>query len=158
MILNINFLHKFLLIGLILTVSYVAYTLTLPGDYSPTLTASQAAGRPVNMNKTDIKTTKDYGSFINDIQTREVFAAGFQEQTAVQTKEADKTLSSLKRNLKLVGVIKDTPKTAVIEHTGLQRSFYLKQGQSFLEGIVVEKIAEDFVVLKFQGEHIEFYL
>ncbi len=158
MILKISFLRNFLFLVLLVSGFYVAYTLSLQQTYPSAFHSDQISDMPSDVRSREVKSSKDYESFLSQIQRRELFAPVYEEQAGAGSEAANKILSDLKRNLKLVGVIKNTPKKAVIEHIDLHQSFYLSEGESFLEGVVVEEIKDDSVRLRFNGEHIEFYL
>ena len=103
------------------------------------------------------KQQKDYQEFLNKHKAKDIFVAGFKEEAKTSDADRNKILKAIE-GLRLVGVIAGEPTRVMIEDTKLQRTFYLKQGESFLENITVEKIGKSSVILNSYGEKFELYL
>ncbi|MBN3039954.1 MAG: hypothetical protein JW867_02380 [Candidatus Omnitrophica bacterium] len=102
-----------------------------------------------------------YQQFLRKIEQRDIFAPAYKEEIeqAVKDPGPDKEkISKIIAGLRLVGIIAGEPLKVMIENTKDQQTFYLKKGENFLEGITIESIQDNSVILKANGESFELYL
>ena len=101
---------------------------------------------------------KDYSLFLQQIKNRNIFASP-QRRSSAPAAGIDRTkINKIIENLQLVGVIAGEEPKVVIEDKKAQKSFYLKEGESFSENIIVEKIEKNSVLINCYGETFELYL
>ncbi|PIQ89414.1 MAG: hypothetical protein COV72_03140 [Candidatus Omnitrophica bacterium CG11_big_fil_rev_8_21_14_0_20_42_13] len=101
---------------------------------------------------------KDYGAFLQTIQTKPIFAPLYVEEKQVLATKSREELSNTINSLRLVGIISKEPRRAIIEDKNSGRSFHVKEGESFLDGITAVEISQSSVVLTYGGEQFELYL
>lgn len=101
---------------------------------------------------------KDYTGFLKEIEKRKIFFTSHIQKFPVSSKKAKVNLEKVMEGLRLVGVILEDNKKVIIEDKKKRKTFYLKQGETFLSNIRVEKIGSDSVVLSCEGEEFELYL
>lgn len=104
------------------------------------------------------KEQPDYASFLKEIENKEVFVTTSSKDSSITSKIDREKLSKIIERLRLVGILSGEPRKAVIEDKKMDRTFYLRKGESFLEGIKVENITKNSVILNFYGEKFELYL
>lgn len=66
--------------------------------------------------------------------------------------------NALAARLTLIGIVAGEPAQAIIEDAQSHKTFFVSVGQSLIEGLVVEEIRENRVVLDLRGETIELSL
>jgi len=64
----------------------------------------------------------------------------------------------LAARLTLVGIMAGDPAQAIIEDPQTQKAHFVTVGQHLIEGLIVEEIREDRVLLDLNGEKIELSL
>lgn len=64
----------------------------------------------------------------------------------------------LSARLTLLGIIAGTPPQAIIEDSGTKKSYFVAQGQSIVEGAVLDAVFDTYVVLDLSGEKFELRL
>lgn len=101
---------------------------------------------------------KDYRQFLNEVERRDLFASPYIEEETVAPKADRKDLNKIVENLRLVGIRSGAPLKAIIEDKQMSKTFYLGEGDSFLDNVRVEKIGKDSVILNCYGESFEIYL
>lgn len=101
---------------------------------------------------------KDYSLFLQEIKNKSIFTSPYLEERSTSSEVDLKKVKEIIENLKLRGIIYKAPKRAIIEDKMTGRSFYLKEGEVFLENIQIEKIENDSVILNAYGEKFELYL
>ncbi|MBU1122208.1 MAG: hypothetical protein ABIH71_05190 [Candidatus Omnitrophota bacterium] len=101
---------------------------------------------------------QDYSQFLRQIQSRDIFTAVVVEKgVSASGAQLDK-IKKIIEGLRLVGIKSGAVSKVIIEDTGAGKTSYLKEGDSFSEGIVVEAIGKDSVILNGGGESFELYL
>ncbi|MFH1771794.1 MAG: hypothetical protein ABH872_03165 [Candidatus Omnitrophota bacterium] len=101
---------------------------------------------------------KDYSAFINEVQSRNIFTPAFAEASISETDVEYEQLLKTIEGLRLVGVVSDDTRKAIIEDTQAKKTYYLKESETFLEHISVEKISDGSVILNFYENSFELYL
>lgn len=66
--------------------------------------------------------------------------------------------NALAARLTLIGIVAGEPAQAIIEDSQTHKTFFVSVGQSLIEGLVVEEVRENRVVLDLRGEKIELSL
>ncbi|UCC95459.1 MAG: hypothetical protein JSW40_01590 [Candidatus Omnitrophota bacterium] len=156
---TLNLLRKIFFIAIILSLAYVSIPIFLKKNYSFEDDLSKPPSSSKEPQKYSPESKRDYQRFLREIATRAIFALSAPEKKPPRTTgiEEDK-ISKIIESLKLVGIISTDTKRAMIEDTKTQKSFYLKEGESFLENIIVEEIKKDSVILNCYGREFELYL
>ncbi|MCK5393125.1 MAG: hypothetical protein KAI91_02215, partial [Candidatus Omnitrophica bacterium] len=99
-----------------------------------------------------------YSSFLKEIKNKEVFVLPKIDnkfKTPIVNKDE---LNKIKDNLRLVGIISEGTYKVIIEDIRMKKTFYIKEGEVFLEKIKVIKIGNNSVILNCFGEEFELYL
>ena len=93
------------------------------------------------------------------LTSRPLFAAGEAQQTTPQeTALPSGQVNALAARLSLVGVVAGASPQAIIEDSQTHKSYFVTKGQPVVEGVVVQDIQDNHVVLKYQSETIELNL
>lgn len=100
---------------------------------------------------------KDYSSFLGLISKRDIFALSRRDSPSEPKVDRQK-INKVIENLRLVGIKSGDSNRVIIEDKQNRKTFYLKQGDVFLDNIKVDKIGKDSVILNFYGEDFELYL
>ena len=154
---NIHVIVKTLLILIIISSMYVTSSFFLRTDLPykeklPPLPATlKIVKKPIKGER------KDYATFLRNIEGKALFASYVQDTSPLPDVNR-KELSKKIEQLKLVGIMPKDPPLAMIEHTAMGKTFHLKEGETFLEDIKVEKIEPNSVILNYHGEEVELYL
>lgn len=83
------------------------------------------------------------------------------DATGVTSKMAAPTTSSEARvlaSLNLIGIVSGEPAQAIVEDTQTKKTYFVKVGQHVVEGLIVQDIREDRIILDLHGEYIELSL
>jgi len=146
---------KWVFLGaIILSAGYVAYSAILKqGGHSDRSLLPQGA---FERQGEGLKPARvDYKQFITRISSKDVFADCGPRQSAVQPELQGKKLEEIKGSLRLSGIIAGDPMKVMIEDKNKGESFYLKEGEVFLEDISVERIDKDSVILRYYDEEFK---
>lgn len=153
---TISFLIKILLVGIVVSCGYAAYSIFYAeGYYFESKDLTPPAGDSLYPS-IEIE-QKDYPAFFQQLAGREIFAFPRQQEAAAPEADKDKA-RRLIDNLKLVGIKFGEAPRAIIESRQQGKTFYLKAGDTFLEDIKIEAIGKDLVILNCYGESFELYL
>lgn len=154
---TLNTLIGVLFIALIFSCGWAVYAVFFVGEYLyegkilEPLEESKAGLRPGAKQK-------DYPRFLSEIARKNIFvlpyAKGFEPERNINREKIDKIIE----NLRLAGIKSGGSMKVIIENKRIGKTFYLKEGDSFSEDILVEKINKDSVVLNCHGESYEIYL
>jgi hypothetical protein len=101
--------------------------------------------------------TKGYSYYSNRMSGRNIFSGGSYIQTESQAAGMDPSAELSGGNLGLVGIIPGANPQAIVEDKKNQKTYYLLKGQS-INGITVEDINEDKVVLEYRGKKMTLFL
>jgi hypothetical protein len=99
--------------------------------------------------------TKSYSYYSNRISARNIFGPGSNIESQGSGMESSAELSG--GDLGLVGIVPGNDPQAIIEEKKNQKTYYLLKGQS-INGITVENINEDKVVLEYRGKKMTLFL
>ena len=66
--------------------------------------------------------------------------------------------STLVQRLSLIGIVSGEPPQAIIEDAETQKTYFVTAGQGFLEGMIVEEIHDNRVVLRLGDERVDLSL
>ncbi len=100
---------------------------------------------------------KDAGSYLQRVNARDIFRGAEQFDRKVEKRtsaSAPKKESPLK-NLTLVGISWSANPDVIIEDKKRKKTFFLRRGQEFADGIKVKEVFKDKVVLSYEGEEID---
>lgn len=104
-----------------------------------------------------LSTRKQNTQILQQIDEKHIFTAPFEETANPSGDERLKLQETLAR-LRLVGIVANTPPRVMIEYSDGNQTFYLSEGETFLNGIRVDKIERGFVLLDIGGQTFELYL
>ena len=94
----------------------------------------------------------DYAVYLKDIGSKQLFETNFAEGELQAESEIN-----LSDKFSLVGIISSDNPQAVIEDKQAQKTYYLREGESF-SGIKVEQINEGKVRINYHGRQAELFL
>lgn len=108
---------------------------------------------------------KDLSYFADTINKKRLFKVKKKKKKPVPVKhqaykkpvQPEITLSDLVRNLTLVGILEAGEPQAIIEDRSKSKTYYLKVGDS-INGILVDKVLENKVILIYKDETTELFL
>jgi hypothetical protein len=101
--------------------------------------------------------TKSYSYYSNRMSGRSIFSSGPYIQTDLQGSGMEPSAELSGGNLGLVGIVPGASPQAIVEDKKNQKTYYLVKGQS-INGISVEEINEDKVVLEYKGKSMTLFL
>lgn len=101
--------------------------------------------------------TKSYSYYSNKVSGKSIFGAGSSIQMESQGGEVDSSSELSGGNIGLVGIIPGDPPQAIVEDKKSQKTYYLAKGQS-INGITVEDISENKVVLEYRDKKMTLFL
>lgn len=154
---DLTLLKKILALACVVSFAYAAYPFFNPRQYTGSDWVKEPSSKQQVAKKPSIAEKKDYGLFLEKIKNRQIFAIA-DAQEVPSKKAGQEELNQIAENLKLVGVMLKEPRKVIIEDRKTGGSLYLKEGESFLGGVKVEKIETDLVSLSYGGETFELHL
>ncbi|MFH1768780.1 MAG: hypothetical protein ABH858_06445 [Candidatus Omnitrophota bacterium] len=101
---------------------------------------------------------RDYSAFMREIENKKIFAPLYVEKKEAKAEVDRDKLNKIIENFRMVGILPKDPRRVIIEDQRLGKTFYLKEGESFLDNITVKKIEKGSVILNYYGEEFELYL
>ena len=153
----ISLAQKVLPAVFILSLVYAVYSIFLKQNHFSEQEIFQAPLVSETRKRVFQAKKKDYSAFLQTVRREKIFASVYTEKTKQDTGIDRKKISDTIGNLKLVGIVSKEPPKIVIEDKKTNKSFYLREGESFLGGIQVEKIGKNSVVLDYYEEKFELY-
>ena len=131
-----------------------------PSRKAASLIAKTSVSRPLVVvsaqNAMPIE-TKGYSYYSNRVSGRNIFGGSSYIQTESQTSGMEPSAELSEGNLGLVGIVPGDNPQAIIEDKKDQKTYYLVKGQS-INGITVEDINEDKVVLEYRDKKMTLFL
>lgn len=100
---------------------------------------------------------KSAGEYLKRVNARDIFRGAEQFDRKVERKSAPpapKKETPLK-NMVLVGISWSANPDVIIEDKKRKKTFFLRRGQEFADGIRVKEVFKDKVVLSYEGEEID---
>jgi hypothetical protein len=154
--------NKYTVIIAALIAGYLILDIILvsPSRKAASLIAKAAPSGPlavVPAGKTMPVETKGYAYYSNKMSGRNIFAGGSSIQTESQASGTEPSAEMSGGNLGLVGIVPGDNPQAIVEEKKNQKTYYLLKGQS-INGITVEDIKEDKVVLEYGGKRMTLFL
>ena len=131
-----------------------------PSRKAALLIAKASVSRPLVVVPAQMRMpieTKGYSYYSNRMSGRNIFGAGSYIQTESQTSGMEQSAELSGGNLGLVGIVPGDSPQAIVEDKKNQKTYYLVKGQS-INGITVEEIDEDKVVLEYRGKKMTLFL
>jgi len=116
-----------------------------------------AASYDLSLSAIPLAAPEQNAPILRIIEKKHIFTAPAEVPLAPSADESLKLQKELAR-LRLVGVVADSPRQAMIEHRDSHQTFYLSEGETFLGGIRVDKIERGIVLLDIYGQTFELYL
>jgi len=99
---------------------------------------------------------------IASVASRSLFEPAGSRTAPTRADSAPKAPSThakdLAARLSLIGIIAGDPAQAIIEDTQTKKTYFVTAGQPVIEGLVIEEVRGDRVVLALNGEKIELSL
>lgn len=154
--------NKYTVIIAALIAGYLILDIILvsPSRKAAALIAGASASGPlavVPAEKTMPIETKGYSYYSNRMSGRNMFVGGSSIQTESQGSGMEPSAELSGGNLGLVGIIPGGNPQAIVEDKKNQKTYYLVKGQS-INGITLEDINEDKVVLEYRGKKMTLFL
>jgi hypothetical protein len=153
--------NKYAVIIAALIAGYLVLDIILvsPSRKAAALLAKTSVSRPlvVPTDKTMPVETKGYSYYSNRMFGKNIFGGGSYIQTESQAAGTETSAELSGGNLGLVGIIPGASPQAIIEEKKNQKTYYLIKGQS-INGITVEDISEDKVILEYRGKSMTLFL
>lgn len=155
---NFGFLIRLFFILITLSLIYVVSSIFLRKDsfYEQKVLPIPTTSKPIENPM--IEERRDYSFFLEEIEEATIFAAPRILNETSGPKLERQELTKKIEQLRLVGIMPKDPPRAMIEHTGMGKTFYLEEGETFLDNIKVEKIGVNSIILNCYGEEVELYL
>ena len=92
-------------------------------------------------------------------QQRQLFQSSMSSPSAATTSSnAQQEIQTATASLTLMGIVDGAPPQAIIADSKTQRSFFVKEGETFGDGMLVEKIKDGRVTLTYHGAHMDLQL
>ena len=158
---SLKVFNKYLVIIAALIAGYLILDTILvsPSRKAASLIARASVSKPVvpPAEKTMPIETKGYSYYSNRMSGRNIFGGGYYIQTESQTTGAELSAELSGSDLGLVGIVPGDNPQAIVEDKKNQKTYYLAKGQS-INGIIVEDINEDKVVLEYRGKRMTLFL
>ncbi len=85
--------------------------------------------------------------------SRDIFSA--RGAASVSNGPAQPDPNAMMADLSLVGIAWSAKPEVIIENKSKQRTFFLKEGQSLVDGVLVQKVFRDHAVLSYNGQEFE---
>lgn len=109
---------------------------------------------PASFDK--IRPLKEASYYQQKIQSRDIFQEGGRPKKKLDTPapaaQAENTVIS---SLSLVGISWSSNPDVIIEDKSKQRTFFVKRGQMVVDGVKVEAVFKDHVILNYDGQEFE---
>ncbi|MFH1504402.1 MAG: type II secretion system protein N [Candidatus Omnitrophota bacterium] len=158
-IFTVNLLIKLLLGVIIVSLGITAYAFFFEGEGNFEKEISEALDKAQPSSEYVLKASQyDYSKFLSELTNRKVFLSPYFKEPQAVSKVDRQQIGKVIENLRLAGIKSGKDKLAIIEDKRAEKVFYLKENDSFLEGIKIEKIKKDSIILNYQGEKYELYL
>ncbi|MCX5697848.1 MAG: hypothetical protein NTU54_07795 [Candidatus Omnitrophica bacterium] len=149
-------LKKALLLAFVLSAIYLAAVFFFPLFYSDRIDLPQAQpGRNAALQSGETKQNRQpLEHYLNALHGRDIFV----NQLAQTKNGAPGALAAdLIKDMSLVGIISGVDPQVIIEDKKMQKTYYLKKGQSIGE-LQIEDIQEGKIIISHNGEKFELYL
>jgi len=149
--------HKVLKIVLLCLIGYFILTFLFPllwesGLREPEVSDSEIAETLAEDIAVNLPQAENYPVYLKHINSRQLFETDFAKSALQAESEAN-----LSEKFSLVGIISGDIPQAVIEDKQAQKTYYLKEGESF-SGIKVEQVNEGKVSINYHGRQVELFL
>ena len=157
---GIREVNRALVVGAALLFVYVVFdavasarNLQRPPNFAPVKDAKTAA------KEATVAPLEEAFYFLQKVSSRDIFKEGKKEPVApVQTAPTEVNLTESAeavKNLALVGISWSSNPDAIIEDKSKQRTYFVKRGQEVGDGVKVEAIFKDHVVVTFEDREYE---
>jgi hypothetical protein len=100
----------------------------------------------------------DHTAFLAALVSDKMFGAPVREKQSVVPEVSRELAGRVVQRLRLVGILNDVPQRAVIEDTESGKSFYVREGDVFSDGLTLTSIGGGTVQVTVQGEPFELRL
>ena len=100
----------------------------------------------------------DHSAFLAALGRDKVFGAPVREKKPLAPEISREAAGRRVERLRLVGILNDNPQRAVIEDTESSKSFYVREGDVFADGLTMTTIGNGTVEIAVQGEPFELRL
>ncbi|HDN86261.1 MAG: hypothetical protein DRP68_02860 [Candidatus Omnitrophota bacterium] len=143
-----------ILLGFYVVVSNTFSFLSLPQKVERTLQIKPKSFKASSLREPSI--LKEASYYLDKVKKRNIFAMVVEKPKIKETekKELLREVEEKTKNLKLVGIAWSDNPDAMIEDTKVKKTYFVKQGD-IINGVRIERIFRDKVVLTYKGEKIE---
>ena len=140
-----------LLLYVVFDAAASARNLQKPPNFAPMKEAK------TNMTKEAIQPLAEASYYLQKVSSRDIFREGKIVAPVQTAPEAVNTLETAEavQDLALVGISWSSNPDAIIENKSKQRTYFVKRGQDVGDGIKVEAIFKDHVVVTFEDREYE---
>ncbi len=150
---TLSFVKKFLLVIIFLVLIYAIVSF-FNKEYFFEKRLPRISQEDSELRSLSQRTKSNYVTFLKDIQTRDIFTPAYADLGS----NSGEDFAKIVENLTLVGIIAGSPAKVIIEDKLTQKTFYLREGEGFLEDVGVESIGQDSVILNLRGKTFELFL
>ncbi len=143
-----------ILLGFYVVVNNTLSFLALPRKIEKTMQVKTRNFKISSLKELSI--LKEASYYLDKVKKRDIFAMVI-EKPKVKEKEEKKLIKEVEektKDLKLVGIAWSDNPDAMIEDTKVEKTYFVKQGD-IINGVRIERIFRDKVVLTYKGEKIE---
>jgi hypothetical protein len=123
----------------------------------PTTFAPMKDGRP-KIPKETVAPLEETSYYLQKVGARDIFREGKKQESAVQQAPSAAVVTEdaeAVRSLALVGISWSSNPDAIIEDKSKQRTYFVKRGQEVGDGVKVEAIFKDHVVVTYEDREYE---
>ncbi len=156
---NITDMNKTLSIAVVCLLAYVLFdaaasarNLQRPPNFVPPKDMKTAFKKEV------IEPLKESSYYLQKVSSRDIFKEGKKVEAAKQEQPPQNAVTETAeavKNLALVGISWSSDPDVIIEDKAHQRTFFVKRGQMVGDGVKVEAIFKDHVVVTFEDREYE---
>lgn len=154
---NFRIIQLLLLVFIFLSFFYgfgsVSFFIKTPVDKAGAYSAQE-------MKLKDLQTPvikEDYKDFLQTIDQKGIFTPVYEEEAVASSFDREK-INQLIGGLRLAGILTRNPPKAIVEDEAKQQTYYVKEGDVIVEGVILKKIRNNSIEIKCYGEKVELYL
>lgn len=98
----------------------------------------------------------DFNLLLKKAQGRDLFVKRIAPKSTGPANS--RKIAELVERLQMVGFLSDDPAKAIVQDKKSSKTFYLKQGDVFLDGVKVNNITKNSITIEYYGEIFDLYL
>jgi hypothetical protein len=157
-----KFSISFVLVNRVLLVAVISFAVYVVGDtvasalslaHLPNIVPQGEKIGPGSEGK--VSPLKEESYYIEKVNSRDIFKEYKEADQRKEKKEAPASENEAMKNLSLVGISWSADPDVIIEDKSQQKTYFVKRGQTVGNGVKVEAVFKDKVVLSVEGQEYE---